>query len=72
MSAQPREPAPVPPMPGKVDPVPPEMPMPGGPTPEDMPTPTPHPSGPPQPVAGGAMLLLHRAGKGRDVVVDEE
>ena len=35
----PREPSPVPPEPGKTDPIPPEMPQPGSPEPEDMPTP---------------------------------
>jgi len=48
----PREIPAVPPAPGKVDPVPPEMPArPDMPLPEDHPTPTPHPSGPPSPVA---------------------
>jgi hypothetical protein len=42
---------PAPPEPGKTDPIPPELPLPGGPQPEDMPTPTPHPGGPPAPVA---------------------
>lgn len=48
----PREVPAVPPVPGKTDPVPPEMPLPPGtPAPEDMPTPVPHPQGPPGPVA---------------------
>ncbi len=48
----PREIPAVPPMPGKVDPVPPEMPgRPDMPMPEDQPTPVPHPSGPPSPIA---------------------
>ena len=48
----PRDPTPVqPPQPGRPDPVPPEMPPPGVPVPEDAPPPTPHPGGPPQPVA---------------------
>ena len=48
----PREIPGVPPAPGKVDPVPPEMPaQPDMPMPEDQPTPVPHPSGPPSPVA---------------------
>ena len=46
----PREIPAVPPAPGKVDPVPPEMPArPDMPMPEDHPTPVPHPSGPPSP-----------------------
>ncbi len=48
----PREIPAVPPAPGKVDPVPPEMPArPDMPMPEDQPTPVPHPAGPPSPIA---------------------
>ena len=48
----PREIPAVPPVPGKAEPVPPEMPMqPGIPMPEDLPTQVPHPQGPPGPVA---------------------
>ena len=51
MPRSPNEPESVPPPPGKTDPVPPEMPLPGGQEPEDMPLTTPHPAGPPAPVA---------------------
>ena len=51
MMNSPREPSPVPPPPGKTDPIPPELPQPGGPEPEDVPPPPSHPSGPPTPVA---------------------
>lgn len=50
MTTPPREPSPVPPTPGKTDPIPPELPQPGGPTPEDAPPSPSHPNGPP-PVA---------------------
>jgi hypothetical protein len=40
-----------PPTPGKTQPLPPEMPPAGIPTPEVFPTPTPHPGGPAGPVA---------------------
>ena len=40
-----------PPIPGKTQPVPPEMPPAEIPTPEIMPTPTPHPGGPLGPIA---------------------
>jgi hypothetical protein len=46
-----REPMPVPPEPGKADPIPPELPQPGGPEPEDVPPSPSHPTGPPSPVA---------------------
>src|SRR5438552_1826750 len=49
MTRPPREPEPVPPPPGKIDPIPPEMPLPSAPEPEDMPPPPPHPTGPPAP-----------------------
>ena len=49
-----REPSPVPPEP-KTDPIPPELPQPGGPAPEDLPPPPPHPTGPPAPVARGVV-----------------
>jgi len=45
-----REPSPVPPEP-KTDPIPPELPQPGGPAPEDLPPLPPHPTGPAAPVA---------------------
>ena len=37
MPQTPHEPSPVPPLPGKIDPVPPELPQPGGPQPEECP-----------------------------------
>jgi len=37
--------------PGKTDPIPPELPQPGGPQPEDVPPAPSHPTGPPAPVA---------------------
>jgi hypothetical protein len=40
-----------PPMPGKTQPLPPEMPPAESPTPEVFPPPTPHPGGPPSPMA---------------------
>lgn len=40
-----------PPMPGKTQPIPPELPPAEVPIPEVFPTPTPHPGGPPGPVA---------------------
>ena len=46
MSTPPREPAPIPPPPGKTEPVPPELPQPGGGELEDVPTPPSHPTGP--------------------------
>lgn len=47
-STPPREVPAVPPAPGKVDPIPPEMPQdPDTPKPEDMPPPVPHPPSPP-------------------------
>ncbi|MBY0323874.1 MAG: hypothetical protein K2X72_34470 [Reyranella sp.] len=51
MTRPPREPAQVPPPPGKADPIPPELPQPGGPSPEDVPPAPSHPNGPPTPVA---------------------
>lgn len=40
-----------PPLPGKTQPIPPEMPMPGMPQPEDTPPQPSHPGGPPSPTA---------------------
>jgi hypothetical protein len=51
MTGPSREPEPVPPIPGKADPIPPELPQPGGSQPEDVPPAPSHPTGPPQPVA---------------------
>jgi len=54
MADKPDRPAdvpPSPPTPGKTDPIPPEMPPPEVPVPEILPPPTPHPGGPPGPVA---------------------
>ena len=59
LTVPPREPPPVPPEP-RTDPIPPEMPQPGGPAPEDMPPPPPHPTGPPDPVARAQIALQVR------------